>query len=288
MAIWAVGLIVGFGLLHWGTGTDFNAPEGAPGLGAILYSSGETFFTLGFGDITPRGSLGRLIAVLEAGTGFAFLAVVIGYLPVLYQSFSRREVTISLLDARAGSPPCATELLRRQATAGDYTLLDEFLHEWERWSADLLESHLSYPLLAYFRSQHDRESWVAALTAILDTCALLMVGVSGLFPRQARLTFAMARHVAADLSQILYQTPLAPDPDRLPPEKLEDLRETLSAAGLQLTPGPSADADLAKIRALYEPYVNALAAYLSMPLPDWLPESGARDDWQSTAWETEG
>src|SRR6202007_3363827 len=137
-----------------------------------LYLSGETFFTLGLGDVTPASSAGRVLVVIEAGIGFAFLALVIGYLPVLYQSFSRRELNITLLDARAGSPPSTEELLRGEWN--HQAALTALLHEWEHWSAEVLESHLSYPVLSYYRSQHDNQSWLSALTTILDTCALLL------------------------------------------------------------------------------------------------------------------
>jgi len=126
--------------------------------------------------------------------GFGFLALVIGYLPVLYQSFSRRELNITLLDARAGSPPSAEELLR--GVGADHEELTALLAEWERWGAEVLESHLSYPVLSYYRSQHDNQSWLAALTTVLDASALVMVGIEGACARQASLTFAMARHAS--------------------------------------------------------------------------------------------
>src|SRR4029079_19535049 len=103
--------------------------------------------------------------------GFSFLALVIGYLPVFYQSLSRREVLISMLDDRAGSPPSAGEALRRAAQARDLDRLPALLAEGERWAAEVLESHLSYPVLSFYRSQHDNQSWVVTLTALLDTAA---------------------------------------------------------------------------------------------------------------------
>src|SRR4029079_8831576 len=116
----------------------------------------------GYGDIVPQFALGRAIAVTESANGFGLLAIVIGYLPVLYQAFSRREVNIALLDARAGSPASAAEMLRRHGEGGHLQDLNLVLHEWEHWSAELLESHLSYPVLCYFRSQHDNQSWLGS------------------------------------------------------------------------------------------------------------------------------
>jgi len=160
LLLWATCLIMGFGLVHWASGSIIKTPEGTSSFGAYLYLSGTTFFTLGLGDVIPVKAFGRGLVALEAGMGFGFLALVIGYLPVLNQSFSRREVNISLLDARAGSPPTAGEMLRRHCHDRGMEDLQQLFHEWERWSADLLESHLSYPVLAYFRSHHDNQSWL--------------------------------------------------------------------------------------------------------------------------------
>jgi hypothetical protein len=287
ISVWAIGLVIGFALLQWAHHARLNIPEAAEGFGNYLYLSGVTFFTLGFGDVAPVASLGRFLSTVEAGMGFGFLAIVIGYLPVLYQAFSRREVNISLLDARSGSPSSATELLRRHAACGDMNELGEFLRDWERWAAELMESHLSYPVLCYFRSQHDNQSWLVALTTILDTCALVMVGVDGAPAWQAQLTFAMARHAVVDLAQIFHTPPVTPDPDRLPPEDLSRLRMSLAAAGIPLRDGLDADQRLTKLRRMYEPYVYAMARYLSMSLPVWIlqKDRDAVDNWQTSAWE---
>jgi hypothetical protein len=282
VGVWAVALIVGFTLLHWGLGTELVGPEGREGLGGIAYHSGVTFFTLGFGDVAPRDSLGRFVAVLEAGTGFAFLALIIGYLPDLGGTFARREVNVSLLDARAGSPPSAVELLRRYLQDDDLGSIKDLLAEWERWSADLLESHLSYPVLAYFRSQHERQSWVGALTTILDTCAIVMAHDKGPAVSQARLTFAMARHAAGDLGQIFRSGASSHPACRQPPPPPAELRTLLGKVGVQ-------DADdtvyerLTMLRGQYEASVETLSSHLLMPLPSWRP-SETVDIWQTTAW----
>lgn len=163
--------------------------------------------------------------------------------------------------------------------------LQELLHEWERWSADLLEGHLSYPVLAYFRSQHDNESWLAALTAILDTCALVMAGLEGACERQAELTFAMARHAVVDLSLVFSTRPREPKPARLSPEKLAELRVLLAGSGLKLRKGKAVDQKLAELRQLYEPYVHALAAYFRMRIPPWVAAEGWVDNWQKAIGE---
>jgi hypothetical protein len=224
-----------------------------------------------------------VLTVLEAGMGFAFLAIVIGYLPVIYQAFSRREVFISMLDARAGSPPTAMELLKRHAENQALEGLDSLLRDWEQWSAELLESHLSYPVLAYFRSQHDNQSWLAALTTILDASALIMARLHGRSTSQARLTFAMARHTVVDLSQVFKTPPQHHEQKRLEAEDLSRLHVVLRAAGLH--PDDPGGQRLAHFRQMYEPYVEALAQYLQMKLPPWVIVTSQKDNWQTTAWE---
>ena len=286
LALWAAGLITGYAMLHWGLETQLNLPGETGKFATYFYISGETFFTLGYGDIVPQLALGRAIAVIEAGNGFGLLAIVIGYLPVLYQSFSRREVNIALLDARAGSPSSAAEMLRRHGEGGQLQDLNLVLHEWEHWSAELLESHLSYPVLCYFRSQHDNQSWLGSMTTILDTCALVLVGVEGTPAWQAKLTFAMARHAVVDLAQIFRATPADPELElcRLLPGELERIREILARNNTHLRDGAEAEAKLAELRAMYEPYVCALSEMLLMPLPPWILGSEAIDNWKTSAW----
>jgi hypothetical protein len=246
--------------------------------------SGTTFVTLGLGDVTPRSGFAKALTAVEAGMGFAFLAVVIGYFPVIYQAFSRREVAISLLDARAGSPTSAAELLWRMRGDADATPLTELLRDWERWAADVLESHLSYPPLAYFRSQHFNESWVAALTTILDTSAVVMLGAEGWCRRQAELTFAMARHAVVDLAQV-FSTPPRQTDDRLPASQLARLQERLAKSGKTPKLGADFEQRLGELRRMYEPYVLALARYLALPLPPWVRERERPDNWQTSAWD---
>jgi Ion channel len=285
LMFWAAGLVAGFALLYWALGSAMRGADGASGFATDLYVSGTTFFTLGLGDVTPHTHVGRTVVVIEGGMGFAFLALMISYLPVLYQSFSRREVGISLLDARAGSPPTAGELLRRHVDDSGQEALRELLERWERWAAELLESHLSYPALAYFRSQHNNQSWLSALTAILDASALLMVVADGRSRLQARLTFAMARHAVGDLAHVFNTPPDRSRADRLPATDLARLRAFLTTAGLKLQETGTADRELALLRGLYEPYVIALARYLEMTVPAWFPDDPRPDNWQTTAWE---
>jgi hypothetical protein len=285
LALWAAGLIFGFALLQYGAGEHFRLSGEPLTFGLLVYHSGETFFTLGYGDIIPSSGVSRALSVVESGLGFAFLGVVIGYLPTIYSSFSRREIEISLLDARAGSPPSAAELLSRFGNCPQQAVLDQIFKDWERWAAEVLESHLSYPVLSFFRSQHNNQSWLGALTTILDATALVIAGVDGLRNEQSKITFAVARHAMVDLAQVVNARydPIAAD--RLPAQELNRLRQSLSERGVKLREGPAVEEKLAQLRSLYEPYAAAIAVNLSITLPPWIHPERLKDNWQAGPWD---
>jgi hypothetical protein len=282
LAVWATGLIAGFALLYWSLGSLPGAKDN--GFLTYLYFSGTTFFTLGYGDLVPTAVPGRALAVIEAGIGFGFLAVTISYLPLLHQAFAEREHIISLLDARAGSPPSAGELLKRLAGGGNLASIGPLLAEWERWAAQVLESHLSFPVLSFYRSQHDNQSWIGALTTILDTTAILIACVDFPDRQQARLTFAMARHTAVDLGLVFRTPPRAPDSDRLPLADLARLRESLNGADWQWRDCQAVTKALTELRGLYEPFIQVLAERFQFEVPPFLPQKPAVDNWQTSAW----
>lgn len=295
LGLWATVLIFGFACLYFSMGSPFLDNLNAHGgfLATVrtdLYVSGTTLFTLGLGDVTPQHHLARAVLVFESGTGLGFVALVIGYLPVLYQAFSRREVSVAMLDGRAGSPPTAAELLRRHGYEGGERDLTRLLEEWERWSAEILETHISYPILCYYRSQHDNQSWLSALVAVLDACALLITTVEGTTGRQAQLTFAMGRHALLDLGHVfhlekVHEVPLEREQanDRLPRETFNNLCAELGDVHLRLCGDPAAQQRLDAIRTLYEPHAQILANFLKMPLPLWVPEPRKNDPWKKVA-----
>lgn len=274
LSAWSAGLVFSFGLIAY-------AVRGDPAMEfpTALYLSGVTFFTVGYGDVVPKGPLAKSLAVLEAGAGLGFIAVTIGYLPVLYQLFSRREAHVMQLDARAGSPPAASVLLSRHGAGEALEEIDTLLKEWEQWCAELVESHLSYPMLSYYRSQHDNQSWLAALTAILDSSALVLTGLSGVRTYQARLTFALARLAATELCRVFHMKVGKPLPDRLTSEEFELMQERLNVAGLQFSDPETATERLDAIRSTYEPFLLSLSEHLLLSLPPWTREDTV-ENWQ--------
>jgi hypothetical protein len=284
LLFWAVLFVFGFGFIMWGLVLPLSAPGQPISFLTYLYLSGTTFFTLGLGDVIPLSGGGRFLVVSEVAFGFIFLALVISYVPVLYQAFSRRELRSSLLDARAGSPPTAVELLRRNGAGMHPEELRTLLHEWEVWCADILESHLSYPILAYYRSQHEQQSWVEALTVILDTCALLLTSMEDAPPPAVRFTFAAARHAVVDLAQVLGAHPTH-GANRLSAFEWPQVQDRLKASGIQLRESAVCEQKLTELRATYEPFVSGLAERILVSLPPWLPPQDTLDDWQTSAWD---
>ena len=227
LGFWALGLILGFACVQYGLGEHLTLGNERINFWKVVYLSGETFFTLGYGDITPSNSAARALAVMGEAHGLR-----VSWsrhricLPVIYNSFCRAaRFEISLLDARAGSPPSAGPSFRTLwGCCPDQTVLDEIFRDWERWCADLLSSHISYPVLLFFRSQHPNQSWLGAVTAMLDVTSLIISGVDGIHPDQAKLTFAMARHAVVDLSQVVNAEYSPHDTARLTAEDQTRLR----------------------------------------------------------------
>jgi hypothetical protein len=288
LAVWGVGLGSGFALLFYGIGSPFASSTLMPlehsGLRTDFYVSGTTLFTLGLGDVVPTQSIGRALLILESGVGLGFLAVVIGYLPVLYGAFSKREVEIALLDARAGSPPSGVELLRRHAYDGGEEELAKLMQQWERWAAELLESHISYPVLCYFRSQHDNQSWLSALVAVLDASALIIAGLDGHCVRQAELTYAICRHALVDVTQLFgLKSDVEAGRRRMAEGGYFLVANDLCQAELRLDRSAAAEQRLAELRSLYEGYACALSEHLLMPVSGWALAPNRKDNWRTVA-----
>lgn len=279
---WVVTLIVGFAMLQWGVEVLAGYHRSAEG---SLYLSGTTFFTLGLGDEKPLSWLSRLVTVLEAGTGFAVLAAVIGYLPVLHQAFSNRELEIALLASRAGHPSTAAGFLTRLGRRPNEARMVDALIRHERWCAEIIENHGSYPMLAYYRSQHDRQSWLGSITTLLDACAILQIGFEehpewrDSVEDQAELTFAMGCAALVRLSTVLDVSPAIDPPDRLRSQHLDHLRHILRKSGLHMRFTENAQHRLDELRQLYEPYIAGLSDYLLIELPPFIV---AGDDFEPT------
>lgn len=276
-ACWAVSIVIGFGFLQWALQAKPVMTIGST-LASQLYLSGDTFFTLGYESLAFRTDLSHILIIIEAGTGFGFIALMVSYLPVLYHDFSQRDAQIIQLDARAGSPPTAGTLLQRHAVLGDLNTLNEWLRDWEVWASELIESHSSYPMLAFYRSQHQNQSWLASLAVMLDCCTLVIAGVEDILLLQAGSTFAAARRVLVEISRSLDVAPLLKiDGERVSAAERAEIEQILIAAGWHWTGGAEVEEMIANLRASYEPMLEGLSSYLGLALPAWIGSSEVAD-----------
>ncbi len=267
LGAWAALTILAYGLILW-SAPFFHGVHG-PGDSSFptaLYFSGTSLFTIGFGDVLATG-LSRAVVIVEGATGLGLVAVVIGYLPVLYQAFNRREVGVLLLDARAGSPPSGPELLRRTADSGGFTALPELFDYWERWAADILETHLSYPLLVYFRSPHDSTSWVTALGAVLDAATLALAVKEHAPLHSAQMFHSTGVHAVEDLFFYFRLTERQPVIGR---EEFDEVMEGFQRLGFHLRPADEAWERFLKYRAKYAGRLDALALMVMAPPAQWI------------------
>ncbi len=275
LLLWVVGLLLGFALIYWALRANLGGTHDA--FGTDLYYSGGALFSASPSG-TPPGVVGHVARIAEAASGFGVIFIVIGYLPSLYQAFERREVAVSQLDPRAGSPPDAGTLLRRGADAGDWDAIDAYLHDWEGWTAELMETHLSYPVLMYFRSQHVNQNWLSALTTIMDACTFATAATRDGVALAAEMTYRIGRHALVDLSYVMHAEPVEPD-ERVRREDLRQLIGDLEAAGLVLEDEETVHERLTELRRSYEPYANGLAHRLALRLPQWSTPEQSRENW---------
>ena len=257
LAVWVFGLIVGFACLQWAGGGGFS-----------LDSSAGTFLSASFEHV---GAWHRGLGLVEAATAVGVLFTVIGYLPSVYSAYSLRENAISRLSTRAGAPASAAGLL-----ANGWEELEATLGEAERWATEMMETHLAYPLLAYYRSQHVGQSWLSALTAITDTSAVVLAAVEDGTPgiRPAELAYRVGRHALADLAHQLADGAGGRERE-LTEEDTAELRSLLEVSGLPLVPVGECRERLDRLRAEYEPDALELAQQLALRLPPWRPDEQA-------------
>ncbi|HET7927944.1 MAG TPA: hypothetical protein VFM40_00155 [Actinomycetota bacterium] len=261
---WVSLALLAYALILWSPAfVDGIAGHGDSFMDA-LYVAGSSLFTLGAGEVT--GST-RAVVVAAGATGLGLFAVVIAYLPVLYQAFNRREVGVLLLDARAGSPPSGPELLHRVGSAGVASSLPELFAEWERWVADVLETHMSYPLLALFRSPHDNTSWITSLGSVLDAATLIITSVDEEPDERAKLLYGTGVHAVEDL---FYYLQLTEREALIQRDEFEDVMDDMKQDGFVVRPLDEAYARFTEKRAKYAPRLDALAVMLAAPPGLWI------------------
>jgi hypothetical protein len=283
LTLWTAGLVLGFAALQYAVGSHVRGHGIGGSFGDDLYFSAGGFLSASSG-VEPSSAAAKILLLGEAAAGGMVLFIAIGYLPALFQAFSRRETAVSQLDPRAGSPPTAGALLRRAVEREQVPELLDYLGEWEGWAAELMETHLSYPVIGYYRSQHVGQNWLAALTAVLDACALIAAATPVSVADSATLTFALGRHAVSDLVYT-FGASTEEERDPLTEEDFAELYDLLARSELAISDADTTRDHLDELRAMYEPQVAGLSSALALPLPDWMGAAKPVANWHAAVVE---
>ena len=266
LAIWVAALVTGYGLIVYALRDQVSPP--VRDLPSALYVSGLSLFTLGFSDVVPVGPAERVLALVEAATGLGVVALVISLLFSLFNAFQRREVLVVSLDASAGAPPTGVQLLE---TCGRYRMPDELtrtFNDWRHWAAEVLESHLAYPILVYFRSSHDNEAWVNSFGAVMDAALLAFSTVEDGSAGPARMMFKVGQHLVEDVSWYFrFPHQHGPGVER---QEFDAACDRLAAAGYALRDREAAWSQFSALRAQYAGELNGLAHHLAIVPAQWI------------------
>lgn len=264
LTVWVIVLIFGYGLILYAL-QDSIQPA-IRDFGSALYVAGTSLFTLGFGDFVSFG-IARVVMLAAAGSGLAVMSLVIAFLFSLYSCLQHREVFVNLVEARAGSPPSGVTLLETYARLKILDQLPGDIGDWEVWAAEILESHRAYPILSFFRSTLEGDSWISTLGAMLDACTLLLTTVQTEHSGRAYLMHRMGCRIVLDLHQ-LFQLPKAGilEVDR---EQFEQSRASLAQAGFVLKDAESAWQKFLEMHSAYSSLLNTLVEYFATKPPLW-------------------
>jgi len=280
LVVWLLLLILGYGLVFLALHDQLRPAP--PDLGSAMYFAGTSVLTLGFGDVVATGPLARAVSLTAAATGLGLVALVITFIFSLYGSYQRREVLVVQLGARAKAPPSAAALLVTYAKLGLVDELPALFAEWERWSAEVLDTHVAYPILGYFRSSHDNLSWVSALGAMLDAACLVTTAITNVPRGQATLMRRVGAHFVEDYSNYLG---VHGDGSVVERGQFEEVYRKLARVGYELEPLEAAWPAFERERAAYGARLEALAEMWAMPATRWtgawtVPESAVHESGQ--------
>lgn len=265
LGLWGVGFILGYGLIFYGLRSELHP---VPDFGSAFYYSGVSFLTIGYGDIVATGGLSRFVSICAGGNGFAVVAILTTFLFSIFGAFAARENFVVTFGTRAGAPPSGVTLLETYARLGLMADLDDVFEEGIRWSASVLETHLAYPMLAYFRSSHDNESWIGALGALLDASTLKLTLLDDGPYGHAELCYEMARHCVRDLGH--YFRFAEGDVPGVEQQEFENARQRLRDAGLPVREASEAWEMFAHLRSAYATPLNEMASFFRIPPAQWV------------------
>lgn len=273
LMLWTLLLIIGFGLIFWG-----SSHEVQPHLHTVfdaLYFAGASYFTIGFGDFVGHTGWTRMVSLAAGAAGFGVVGTTTAFLFAIFGAFQSREQFVVAVGARAGNPPSGVALLVIAKEARVEDSLPPLMRSAQSWCALIMETHLAYPVLAYFRSSHDYQSWVGTLGTLLDAATLLSTTVQG-EAGEARILYDIARHASRDLAHY-FRFPVGGKEPGLTREEFDNACDTLEHAGYRLHDRSVAWERFAELRGAYASNINALAHFFSIPPLQWIGDRSAID-----------
>ncbi len=265
LGAWLVTLIVGYGLVLFALRDELRPVP--TDLGTALYFAATSVLTLGFGDIVAEGTAARIVVATAAVSGLGSVALVVTFLFSLYGSYQRRESEVVALQAAAGAPPSAVALLETYAILGLIERLPGLFAQWGRWAGEVLDSHVAYPLLGFFRSSHDNLSWISALGSMLDAASLVLTTITDVPRGDAKLFKRAGAHLVEDIFNLGFQ---GGDVTTLDRSAFDAACDRLEEAGYALEPRDVAWPAFEAARGTYATRLEAMARYWATPATSWL------------------
>jgi hypothetical protein len=264
LVVWLSGLVVGWTLIYRALG---ESPDGATDWGTLFYYAGTSLLTPAFG--TAHDTSTRLLSLVEALTGLGTIALLISYLPALYGGYSKREARLLTLDDPQGGRITPVRVIATHSGDQNLDLLYRFFEEWEMWTAEVLESHVSYPMLALFRSQHVGQSWITALGVVTDAATLACAAIPGADLREPYFQYRRGRRAVVDIADRLHVPRSRVPAPGLSRDGFEFAWDVLVQLGLPLRDREEAWACLTAFRSGYGQRLQELIDFLLAPHGFW-------------------
>ena len=264
LVTWIVTLALGYGFIFFAVRDEITP---VPDLAASFYYAAVSLLTLGYGDIVANGGIARFVSLVAAASGLSVVALIVTFLYSIYGSYQRRELEVIRLQATAGAPPSAVALLEAFARLEFPDRLPPFFVVWQRWCAEVLDSHIAYPVLAWFRSSHDNLSWISALGAVLDAACLVLTTIKGIPRGDAELVRRVGSHLVEDMANLGFGAGAHVPLSR---EAFDLVCARLAAVGYELEPADEAWPRFEAARSQYIDRLEGMAAYWEVAATSWL------------------
>lgn len=265
LGYWVASQAVGYGLLFYALRSGLKPDIGLPD---AIYFAGTTMLTIGFGEIVPVQWYTRIPAVFAAANGLATFAIVTTFLFQTFAAFQKREAFVVTISERTGAPPSGLEFVIRHVKLGIMSDVNPIMRESQQWIAEVMETHLAYPVLTYFRSSHDDESWVGTLGALLDASTLLITTCDLDHRGQAEITLRIGAHLVRDFTGF-FALPTG-DAAGVEYDEFATAYRTLNELGVPLHPLEDAWPAFSAKRATYAVALDAMARWWRIPPARWI------------------